>query len=165
MLDLLPSTRNADYARFTQFYSQLQTLQRAIQTAQRAPNDIAAHRAVATLWKGRGQPQFALPEYQIVLNLAPFDYDAQKNIALINLQLLQTDDAQRALIAAAAIAPAAEKPFWQNLQMALNDYKAQRYDSALKFAQAALALATEADKNAVNAYVNKIQELFSTSKK
>ncbi|MBI4789829.1 MAG: O-antigen ligase family protein [Chloroflexi bacterium] len=158
VMDLLSPTRTPDFQRFQDFYTQLQNLQRAIQNAQKAPNDVGAHRTLAAMWKARGQAQFALPEYQTVARLAPSDYDAHRNLVLLNLQLNQPDDAQRALTAITPLAPDNEKPLWQNLQMALNSHKAQQLDQALKQAQAALALAAEADKPAVQAYVTLLQE-------
>ncbi len=164
VLDLLPPSRNADYPRFQQFYNQLQTLQRAIQTAQKTPNDLAARRTLAAMWKARGQPAFALAEYQAVARLLPNDYDAHKNSALLNLQLLKIDDAERALVTAIALAPVNDKPFWQNVQMALNDYKTKQFGNAAKSAQAALALALDADKPVVQAFVQKLTEQVADSR-
>jgi tetratricopeptide (TPR) repeat protein len=164
LMDLISPTRTVDYPRFQDFYAQLQNLQRAIQAAQRSPNDVGAHRTLAALWKARGQAQFALPEYQTVARLAPNDYDAQKNLALLNLQLNHPEDAQRAFVAAAPLAPDNEKSMWQNLQMALNAQKAQQLDQALKQAQAALALAAEGDRPALQAYLTQLQEQVAGSR-
>lgn len=157
VMELVPP-QSPQYARFADFNAQLQNLQRAIQTAQKSPNDVSAHRSVAGMWKARGQPQFAVPEYQAVARLAPGDYDAHKNLAFLNLQLYHLDEAQSALATAASLAPENEKPLWQNLQMALNSQKAQQLDQALKQAQAALALSTETDRPAVQAYVTMLQD-------
>ncbi len=157
LMDML-SSRTPDYQRFADFYTQLQNLQKAIQAAKNAPNDVNAHRTLAAMWKARLQPQFAVPEYQIVVRLMPNDYDANKNIALLSLQLNQLDDAQRALTTAAALAPDADKSFWQNVQAALNAHKAQQYDQAIKSAQAASSLASDADRAAVQAYITMLQD-------
>ncbi|MCL4487028.1 MAG: O-antigen ligase family protein [Chloroflexi bacterium] len=157
VMTLLSPTGNSDYARFQDFNSQLQNLQSAIQAVQKAPNDVNAHRTLASLWKARGQPQFALPEYQAIARLAPNDYDANKNLALLNLQESNLDQAQSAIVTAAALAPDNEKPMWQDLQAALNAQKAKQKDEALKQAQAALAIAAEADRPALQAYVSQLQ--------
>lgn len=159
LMELLSPSQTRDYQRFQDFYAQLQNLQRAIQATTKSPNDVNAHRTLAGMWKARGQAQFAVPEYQTVLRLAPSDYDAQKNIALLNLQLNHPDDAQRAITAAVPLAPTNEKPIWQNLQMALDAQKAQQFDQAIKQAQAALALAADADKLSLQAYVTMLQDL------
>ncbi len=161
VVDLATQARSPDLARFQDFYNQLQNLQRLIQAAQKSPNDANAHRSVAALWKARGQPQFALPEYQTIARLAPADYDAQKNIALLALQLNRLDDAQAAVVAAAGLAPENEKAIWQNLQVAINAQKARQFDQAIRAAQAALALAGDADKPALQAYVTVLQEQAS----
>ena len=158
VMELVSPTQTADYSRFQDFYAQLQRMQGAIQATQKSPNDVTAHRTLAVMWRARGQPQFALPEYQAIARLAPNDYDAQKNAALLSLQLNQTDDAQRALVAAAALAPENEKAMWQNVQVALNAQKTGQLDQASKAAQAALALASAADKPALQAYVTFLQE-------
>ncbi len=113
---------------------------------------------LASLWKARGQPGFALPEYAAIVRLAPSDYDAQKNLALLNLRLNHPDDAQRALVAAVSLAPENDKPMWQNVQVALNAQKMGQLDQALKAAQAALALTGEADKPTLQAYVALLEE-------
>jgi hypothetical protein len=74
------------------------------------------------------------------------------------LQVNRLDDAQRALVSAAALAPENEKPVWQNIQAALNAQKANQSDQALKAAQAALALAPDADKTALQTWVNTISK-------
>lgn len=161
VLELIPP-QNPDHARFQEFNNQLSNLQRALAAVQKMPNDANAHRTVAAIWKSRGQPQFALPEYQAVARLASDDYDAAKNVALIDLLLSKTDDAQRAITAAAGLAPDQEKPVWQNLQSALNNQKLQQYDRAAKDAQAALVLATDADKQMIQGYVNVLQGLLTS---
>ncbi len=157
VMDLLSPQRNSDYARYQDFYGQLQNLQKAQQAAQKSPDDLNAQRALASIWKARGQPQFALPQYQTIVRLAPNDYDAQKNVALLSLQTNQVDLAQNALPAAANLAAANEKTFWQNLLAALNAQKAGQVTQAVQAAQAALALATDADKPAVQAYLTLLQ--------
>ena len=146
LMDLLSPQRTPDFQRFQDFYGQLQNLQRQIEAVRKSPNDASARRTLAQTWKARGQAQFALPEYQALARLAPNDYDAQKNVALLSLQTDRLDDAQRALVSAAALAPENEKPMWQNIQVALNAQKTNQFDAALKAAQAALALAPDADK-------------------
>ncbi len=158
------SPGHPDYQRFQGFYVQLQNLQRAIQAAQKSPSDVNAHRSLATLWKSRDQPQFALSEYQTVARLMPNDYDAQKNIALLNLVTNHLDDAQRALTLAASLAPDNEKGMWQNLQMALNNQKTQQYVGALEAAQAALSLAADADKQVLQVYAAQLQAQVASSK-
>ncbi len=157
LMELVPTTR-ADYARFQDFYGQLQSLQRTIQTAQKSPNDVTARRTLAALWKARGQPRLALPEYQAIARLAPNDYDAYKNLVLLNLQTDHPDDAQSTLVTTVTLAPENEKPFWQNIQVALNAQKAGQFVQAVKAAQAALALAADADKPVLQAYVTLLQE-------
>lgn len=157
VMNLITPSR-PDYARFSEFYNQLQLLQREIQTVLQSPNDVNARRTLATRWKARGQPQFAVKEYDALVRLVPNDYDAQKNLALLNLQLVRLDDAQRALVAVVALAPENEKPFWQNVQTALNAHKANQFAEALKAAQAALALASDADKPPMQAYVTLLQD-------
>ncbi len=164
LMALLSPERMQDYQRFQDFFAQLQNLQKAIQTAKNSPDDVNAHRTVAGMWKARGQEQFALPEYKTVARLAPNDYEANKNIALLDLQLNQLDDAQRALVAAAALAPDNEKAMWQSLQAALNAHKAQQFDEAVKQAQAALALAGEPDRLSVQAYVTQLQNQLASHK-
>ncbi|MEW5718092.1 MAG: tetratricopeptide repeat protein, partial [Chloroflexota bacterium] len=161
LMNLLSPQRTPDYQRFQDFYGQLQNLQKQIDAVRKAPNDVTVRRALAQTWKARGQPQFALPEYQALARLAPSDYDAQKNAALLSLQTNRLDDAQRALVSAAALAPENQKPLWQNIQVALNAHKANQPDQALKAAQAALALAPDADKAALQAWVNALQVLGS----
>ncbi|MBI5034936.1 MAG: tetratricopeptide repeat protein [Chloroflexi bacterium] len=155
-LSLVPNNRS-DYARFQDFNNQLLALQKDYQAVQKSPNDIEAHRTLANRWKGRGQPQFALPEYQAIARLSEKDYDAQKNIVLLNLQLGKIDDAQRTLATAAALAPDGEKPMWQNVQAAINAQKAGQIDQAVKSVQAALTQATDADKAALQAYLASLQ--------
>jgi len=157
-MNLLSPQRTPDYQRFQDFYGQLQNFQKQIDAVRKSPNDIAARRALAQTWKARGQPQFALPEYQALARLAPNDYDAQKNVAFLSLQTNHPDDAQRALVSAAALAPENEKPVWQNIQVALNAQKTNQFDAALKAAQAALALAPDADKATLQAWVNAISK-------
>ncbi len=157
VMNLIAPSR-PDYARFSEFYNQLQLLQREIQTVLQSPNDVNARRTLATRWKARGQPQFAVKEYDALVRLVPNDYDAHKNLALLNLQLVRLDDAQRALVAVAALAPENEKPFWQNVQAALNAHKTNQFAEALKAAQAALALASDADKLLMQAYVTLLQD-------
>jgi tetratricopeptide (TPR) repeat protein len=159
VVDLATQSRSPDLQRFQDFYTQLQNLQRLVQAAQKSPNDVNAQRAVAAMWKARGQPQFALPEYITITRLAPNDYDAQKNLVLLGLQQGRLDDAQTALVTAASLAPESEKSMWQNLQVALNAQKAQHFDQALSAAQAALALANDADKATLQAYVSALQGL------
>ena len=158
LMNLLSPQRTPDYQRFQDFYGQLQNFQKQIDAVRKSPNDIAARRALAQTWKARGQPQFALPEYQALARLAPNDYDAQKNVAFLSLQTNHPDDAQRALVSAAALAPENEKPVWQNIQVALNAQKTNQFDAALKAAQAALALAPDADKATLQAWVNAISK-------
>lgn len=162
-LEVIPPG-NPDYERFQNFYVQLQNLQRAIQGAQQSPGDVNAHRSLAALWKARDQPQFALTEYQTVARLAPNDYDAQKNVALLNLVMDHLDDAQRALTLAAALAPDNEKGMWQNLQVALNSQKTQQYEGALRAAQAAASLAAEADKQVLQVYMAQLQAQVTSSR-
>ncbi len=149
---------NPDYPRLQEFQRQLQSLLTAIQNAQKAPNDPKPHRDLATLWRARGQPQFAVPEYEIIARLAPSDYDAQKNLVLLNLQQGKTDEAQRALVAAVLFAPENEKSLWQNVQAALNAHKARQFDEAMRNANAAVALAAEADRAALQAYVQLLKD-------
>lgn len=156
VMRLVPTNR-PDYARFQDFNTQLLAMQQAIQAAQKAPNDLEAHRALANRWKARGQPQFALPEYQTILKRAPQDYDAAKNLVLLNLQLDRLDAAQNALATAVALAPDNEKPLWQNAQVALNAQKAGQLAQALSAAQAMVALLPDADKPAAQAYLNFLQ--------
>ncbi|MBM3127544.1 MAG: tetratricopeptide repeat protein [Chloroflexi bacterium] len=154
LLATLSPQRTPDYQRFQEFYNQLQNLQKQIDAVKNAPNDVAARRALAQTWKARGQPQFALPEYQALARLAPNDYDAQKNAALLSLQTNHPEDAQRALVSAVALAPENEKGMWQNIQVALNAQKTNQLDAARQAAQAALALAPDADKAALQAWVS-----------
>lgn len=157
IIELVPA-QNPDFARFQEFNTSLLNLQRALAAVQKTPNDANAHRTLAAMWKSRGQPEFALPEYQTVARLAADDYDAARNIAFIDLALSKTDEAQGAISKAAGLAPEKEKPVWQNLLSALNNQKLRQYDLAAKDAQAALALAVDADKPAIQAYVNLLQE-------
>ncbi len=159
VLDLYPDTRGEIYPRFQEFYSQLQTVQRAIQAAQKSPNDASAHRTLAAMWKARGQPQFALPEYATVARLAPNDYDAHKNLALLNLQMGNWDAAGRALQAASTRAPEIEKALWRNLQSAFEYQNARQMERALASAESALAVAGNDDKVAVQEYVGKLKQM------
>lgn len=154
LLDLLSPQRTPDFQRFQDFYNQLLTLQKQIETVRKSPNDIAARRALAQTWKARGQPEFALPEYQALARLAPQDYDAQKNIALLSLQTNRMEDAANAIVQAASLAPDNDKAMWQNLLAALDAYKMQRFEAARQAAQAALALAPQADKAMLQAWVD-----------
>lgn len=154
LLDLLSPQRTPDFQRFQDFYGQLLTLQKQIEAVRKSPNDVAARRALAQTWKARGQPEFALPEYQAIARLAPQDYDAQKNIALLSLQTNRLEDAANVIVQAASLAPDNEKGMWQNLLAALDAYKMQRLDAARQAAQAALALAPQADKAMLQAWVN-----------
>ena len=76
-----------------------------------------------------------MPEYQAIARLSERDYDAQKNIVLLNLQIGKVDDAQSTLATASGLAPDAEKPMWQNIQAAINSQKAGQIDQAVKSAQ------------------------------
>jgi tetratricopeptide (TPR) repeat protein len=163
MIELYPPT-SPEYPRLQEFLKQLQNLQRAIQLAKNSPNDVNAQRAVAAIWKARGQPQFAIPAYDAIATLAPNDYDALKNLALLNAQANQFDAAERALARAVALAPENEKVMWQNVQAALNSLKQKQFDTALKSAQAALALAGDADKPALQAFVAYLQEQVAAKK-
>jgi tetratricopeptide (TPR) repeat protein len=154
LLELVSPQRTADFQRFQEFYGQLLTLQKQMEAVRQSPNDVAARRALAQTWKARGQPEFALPEYQALARLAPQDYDAQKNIALLSLQTRRLEDAANAIVQAAALAPENEKGLWQNLQVALNAYKMQQLDTARQAAQAALALAPQPDKATLQAWVD-----------
>ncbi|MCI0476560.1 MAG: tetratricopeptide repeat protein, partial [Anaerolineales bacterium] len=158
LLDLLSPQRTPDFQRFQDFYGQIQSLQKQIDAVRKTPNDAAARRALAQTWKARGQPQFALPEYQALARLAPNEYDAQKNVALLSLQMNRLEDAQSALVSAVALAPDNEKPVWQNILVALNAQKTNQFDAARQAAQAALALAPEADKAALQAWVNALSK-------
>ncbi len=158
LIDLLSAQRTADLQRFQDFYTQLQNLQKQIEVVRKTPNDLNARRLLAQHWKARGQAQFALPEYQAIVQLAPSDYDAQKNSALLALQLNRPLEAETALVAAAPLAPASDKALWQNLQIALNAQKAAQWTPAIQATQAALALAADADKPAVQAYLTLLQE-------
>ena len=164
LLDLLSPQRTQDFQRFQDFYGQLQNLQKQIEAVRKSPNDMNARRALAQTWKARGQPQFALPEYQALARLAPNDYDAQKNVALLSLQTNHLEDAQRALVSAAGLAPENEKAVWQNIQVALNAQKTNQLDAARQAAQAAVALAPDADKSALQAWVNALQGQASGNK-
>lgn len=157
LMTLVPQNR-PDYARFQDFYNQLLALQRDLQAAQKSPNDVNAQRTVAARWKARGQPQFAVPAYQAIARLVPNDYDAQKNLVLLNLQLNRLEEAQNALTAAVALAPESDKPLWQNVQVALNAHKAGKFAEAQQAAQAVLALAADTDKPVVQAYLTLLQE-------
>ena len=159
VLDVYPDTRSEIYSRFQEFYSQLQTVQRAIQAAQKSPNDVAAHRTLAAMWRARGQPQFALPEYETVVRLAPNDYDALKNLALLNLQMGNWDAAGRALKTASALAPEIERAVWRNLQSALEYQNARQMDRALASAESALAVAGNDDKPAVQGYIARLKQM------
>jgi tetratricopeptide (TPR) repeat protein len=155
--ELAAQARNQDAPRIQEFSNQLQSLQRLIQAAQKTPDDPNARRTLASAWKARGQIAIALPEYQAVARLAPTDYDAQKNIVLIGVQLNRLDEAQTALVSAATFAPANEKPIWQNIQVAINAQRTRQYDQAIVATQAALALASDADKPALQAYLTLLQ--------
>lgn len=156
VLEIVPPS-NSDYARMQDFNSQLLTLQKAMEAVRKAPTDLAAHRTLAAMWRSRGQPQFALPEYQAIVRLAPSDYDGLKGAALMNLVLGNADDTQRGITAAAASAPDKEKTVWQNLQSALNNQRTQQIDKAVKDAQAAAALAVDADQAVIQTYVSQLQ--------
>ena len=163
VMSMLPTNR-PDYSRFQDFANQLIALQQSIQAAQKSPNDIELHRALANRWKSRGQPQFALPEYQTIIKLAPKDYDASKNLVLLNLQTNHLDDAQNALVNTASLAPDNEKPIWQNAQVAINAQKTGQFDQALKAAQAMLTQVADADKPAVQAYIAFLQDKVNSGK-
>jgi tetratricopeptide (TPR) repeat protein len=156
VMELVPSSRS-DYQRFADFNTSLQALQRDFQAVQKSPNDINARNTLALDWKARGQPQFALPEYQAIVRLAPNLYDAQKNLVLLNLQLDRIDDAQASLAAAIALSPDNEKPLWQNVQVAINAHKTAQWEQALKAAQDALNLAGAQDKPALQGYLTLLQ--------
>ena len=157
VLDLYPDTKSEVYKRFQDFYNQLQTVQRAIQAAQKSPNDVAAHRILAAMWKARGQPRFALPEYETVARLASNDYDARKNIALLNLQMGNWDAAGSAFQAATALAPEIERVLWRNVQSAFEYQSARQMDRAVASAEGALAVAGDNDKPAVQGYIEKLK--------
>ena len=164
VVDLATQAHSLDLQRFQDFYSQLQNLQRLIQAAQKSPNDVTAQRNLASMWKARGQPQFALPVYLTIARLAPTDYDAQKNVALLSLQQNQLDSAQAGIAAAALLAPANEKAIWQNLQVALDAQKTRQFDQAIRAVKAALALASDADKPALQAYIAVLQDKSANGK-
>ena len=155
--DLAVQARSTDAQRIQEFSNQLQALQKAIQTAQKSPDDLNARRTLANAWKARGQLELALPEFQAVARLAPNDYDAPKNLVLIGAQLNRLDDAQAALPSATALAPDNEKPIWQNIQVAINAQRTRQFDQSIKAIQAAIALAGDADKPALQAYLTLLQ--------
>ncbi len=156
VMELVPSSRS-DYQRFADFNTSLQALQRDFQAVQKSPNDINARNTLALDWKARGQPQFALPEYQAIVRLAPNLYDAHKNLVLLNLQLDRIDDAQASLATAITLSPDNEKPLWQNIQVAINAHKTAQWEPALKAAQDALNLASAQDKPALQGYLTLLQ--------
>ena len=159
VLDLYPDTRGETYKRFQEFYNHLQSIQRAIQAAQKSPNDIAAHRTLAAVWKARGQASFAIPEYETVARLAPNDYDAHKNLALLNLQMGNWDAAGRALKTAVAFSPEIEKALWRNMQSALDFQNARQFERAVSSAESGLAIVGNDDKPAVQGYLEKLKQM------
>ncbi|HEX7592669.1 MAG TPA: hypothetical protein VF429_00715, partial [Anaerolineae bacterium] len=81
-----------------------------------------------------------------------------------SLQLNRLDDAHTAVVAAAALAPANETAVWQSLQVAINAQKAKQIDQAIQAAQAALALAGDADKPALQAIITAWQTQTASPK-
>jgi tetratricopeptide (TPR) repeat protein len=155
--DLAAQARSSDTPRIQEFCNQLQAVQKLVQAVQKTPDDVTARRNLANTWKARGQLAFALSEFQALARLASNDYEAQKNLVLLNLQLSRLDNAQAALPSATALAPDNEKPIWQNAQVAINAQRARQFDQAIKAVQAAMALASEADKPAWQAYLTLLQ--------
>jgi len=158
VLNLIPRTDAKELQRQRDFQERLLRLQRAIRAAQTSPNDVQAHRILATLWVTMGQPKFALSEYEAVLRLAIGDYDAQKNLALLHLQLGHPDAAEPLLARAMAAAPENQKAMHQALQKAIAYQKAGQLDKALQEAQTALDLAQGADEPMVRAYLSFLQQ-------
>jgi tetratricopeptide (TPR) repeat protein len=128
---LIPTSDPTTLKKYQDFRAGLASLQQSISAAKTAPNDPEAHRTLAKAWLARGQAEFALPEYEKVLNLLPNDYDANRMVALLLVQDAQLADARSAITTTLTLAPANERPFWQQLGVVLEAAQKGQNDSAL----------------------------------
>jgi tetratricopeptide (TPR) repeat protein len=114
-IGLIPTSDTTTLQKYKNFRTGLASVQQAINAVKATPDDPEAHRKLAKGWLARGQVEFALPEYQQVLRLLPNDYDAHRMVALLLLQRDQLTDASSVITATLTLAPANERPFWQQL--------------------------------------------------
>lgn len=125
------------------------------------PNYAPTHLYLGSYYKGTDQPQLAIPEYESVLRLDPEEYEeyeAQKSLALLHLQLGRYDEAGSALEAALALAPEDEKEIYQVLQRAIAHQRAGELEQALQEAERALKLASDPEKPLIQAYISQLQQ-------
>lgn len=134
-ISLIPANDTTTRKKYADFRSGLVAVQQAISAANNNLNDPEAHRALAKVWLARGQPQFAVDEYQLVVNLAPTDYDAHRMLTLL---LVQRDDlvaASTSITPTMTLAPDKDRPFWNQLAIALGEALKGQNDSALAAVQ------------------------------
>lgn len=132
---LIPAGDATTRQRYEDFRSGLVALQQAITAAKNSPTDPEAHRTLAKAWLARGQPLFALPEYQQVASLLPNDYESHRMITLL---LLQKDDlvaASNAITPTLTLAPQKDRPFWDQLGAVLDAAQRGQKDTALSTLQ------------------------------
>lgn len=111
-----PDTRK----RYEDFRFTLVNLQKALDAASASPKDPELARAVAQQWLARGQPDFALPAFQHVLELKPDDYAAQRSVILLLIASDQREAATQQITHIQTIAPESDRALWQGLTVILN---------------------------------------------
>ncbi len=128
---LIPESDPTTRQKYQDFRQMLVSLQQAIEAAKDAPNDPEAHLALAKAWLARSQYDFALAEYQRVLELRPEDYDARRMVTLLLVQGDQITEASRAITPTLTLAPANERPFWERLGAVLESAQKGQNAAAL----------------------------------
>lgn len=106
--------------RYQDFRFTLVELQKALDAARASPNDPEAQRAVAGQWLARGQLNFALPAFRLVLALKPDDYAAHRSTALLLIATEQFSETLPELTFLEAHAPQTEVELWQKLGQVLH---------------------------------------------
>jgi tetratricopeptide (TPR) repeat protein/O-antigen ligase len=128
---LIPSSDPATQQKYQEFRNTLVGLQQAIAAAKAAPNDPEVSRTLAKAWLARGQFEFALSEYQKVVELLPNDYEARRVVTLLLVQQDRLPEASRAITPTLTVAPANERSFWERLGVALDAAQKGQTDAAL----------------------------------
>lgn len=116
---LISASDTTSRQRYGDFRNGLVALQQAISATKASPNDAETHRTLAKAWVARGQPQFALPEYQQVAALLPTDYDSHRMVALLLVQRNDLVAASSAITPTMTLAPEKDRPFWDQLAAVL----------------------------------------------
>ncbi len=156
-LAAIPESDANTRKRYQDFRFTLVELQKALDAANAAPNDVELQRAVAQQWLARGQLGFALPAFQKVTQLNPNDYAAQRDVTLLLIATDQLAPATQQIAVAQKLAPANEQTFWQQLNTVVTGI--QNNDAAKATAQLeALAQNANAQDLALVSALRKLAE-------